>query len=77
MLFVNTPTTIGIWLFVPAYVAIVRHGMLRLLRHMRRYEEEISHLESSYNGLVTVYSLPAALSLAANIFFHLQSNKGR
>ncbi|KAF4970825.1 hypothetical protein FSARC_2191 [Fusarium sarcochroum] len=69
MLFYTTPATIGIWLFFPVYVTIIRQITRKIVISIRRADPTTVHLASNRRSLVLVYLLPIICSILAHIFF--------
>ncbi|KAI5461733.1 hypothetical protein BGZ63DRAFT_386539 [Mariannaea sp. PMI_226] len=68
MLALNTPVTIGIWLFFPVYVSLVRQLVRKAVVFVKKTEPALIHLESSQCSLIIVYALPVILSVVSHIF---------
>lgn len=68
MLLYNTPVTITIWLFFPAYVSLVRQGVRYIIQRIRRVGPTDIHHESHWQSVALVYTLPIILSIAAHLF---------
>lgn len=68
MLAYNSPVTIGVWLFFPAYVSLVRQGVRFAVQSIRRAGPTDIHHESHWHSVALVYSLPVVLSVAAHLF---------
>lgn len=68
MLVLDAPVVIGIWLFFPVYVTLVRLALRWAIQKLRRSEPALVHLESSRRRLVALYALPVACSVLAHAF---------
>jgi hypothetical protein len=69
MLFHTTPATIGVWLFFPVYVTIVRQITRRIVTAIKRANPTNVHLASNRRSLLFVYLLPIICSILAHVFF--------
>ncbi|KAF5021227.1 hypothetical protein F66182_6746 [Fusarium sp. NRRL 66182] len=69
MLFYTTPATIGIWLFFPVHVTIIRQITRRLVVSVRRADPRTVHLASNRRSLLFVYLLPVVCSVLSHVFF--------
>ncbi|KAL7763001.1 hypothetical protein ACKLNR_006359 [Fusarium oxysporum f. sp. zingiberi] len=69
MLFYTTPETIGIWLFFPIYVEIIRQIIRRTIAALRRVDPTLVHLASNRWSLLFVYMLPLICSVLAHVSF--------
>lgn len=68
MLAYNSPVTIAVWLFFPAYVSLVRQGVRYIIQRIRRVGPTDIHHESHWQSVALVYTLPIVLSIAAHFF---------
>ncbi|KAK7420194.1 hypothetical protein QQX98_002847 [Neonectria punicea] len=68
MLVFNSPVTIGIWLFFPIYVSLIRQAVRKIVTAVKRVDHTLIHLESNRGSLIVVYALPVILSIAAHVF---------
>ncbi|KPM40803.1 hypothetical protein AK830_g5764 [Neonectria ditissima] len=68
MLVFNSPVTIGIWLFFPVYVSLIRQAVRKIVTAVKRVDPTLIHLESNRGSLIIVYALPVLLSIAAHVF---------
>lgn len=68
MLVHNSPVTISVWLFFPAYVSLVRQGVRCIIQRIRRVGPTDIHHESHWQSVALVYTLPVVLSVAAHLF---------
>lgn len=68
MLAFNSPATIGVWLFFPLYISIVRQVVRGIVERIRRVSPVSIHHESHWQCVVLVYALPVAVSIAAHVF---------
>jgi hypothetical protein len=68
MLVFNSPATIGIWLFFPVYVSLIRQVVRKIVTFIKKTEPALIHLESSRYSLIIVYALPIILSIVAQVF---------
>ncbi|KAH7145887.1 hypothetical protein B0J13DRAFT_554407 [Dactylonectria estremocensis] len=68
MLVFNSPVTIGIWLFFPIYVSLIRQGVRKMVTDVKKVDPTLIHLESDRGSLAFVYALPVLLSMAAHVF---------
>lgn len=69
MLITASPVAIGVWLFFPLYVSIVRQGVRLVLGRLRPFRRGPTiHLESHIKSLAAMYALPVLCSLAAHGF---------
>ncbi|KAG5987613.1 hypothetical protein E4U43_005001 [Claviceps pusilla] len=69
MLAATSPISIGVWLFFPVYVSLIRQLVRRLLATMRPFRSAPPcHLESHAQSVVAVYALPILASLLAHAF---------
>lgn len=68
MLAYNSPVTIAVWLFFPAYVSLVRQGVRFVIQRIRRAGPTDIHHESHWQSVALVYTLPIVLSVAAHVF---------
>ncbi|PON26787.1 hypothetical protein TGAM01_v204288 [Trichoderma gamsii] len=68
MLAYNSPVTIAVWLFFPAYVSLVRQGVRYIIQRIRRAGPTNIHHESHWQSVALVYTLPIVLSVAAHFF---------
>ncbi|OAA74740.1 hypothetical protein LEL_08321 [Akanthomyces lecanii RCEF 1005] len=63
----SSPVAIGVWLFFPVYVSLVRLGVRWMLQRTWDYTAERNvHLETHRRSLVAVYALPLLASLLAH-----------
>ncbi|CAG7560016.1 unnamed protein product [Fusarium equiseti] len=69
MLFKTTPATVGVWLFFPIYVTIVRQTIRSVIAVIRRVSPTNIHLASNRRSLFFVYLLPIICSILAHVFF--------
>ncbi|KAF4978685.1 hypothetical protein FZEAL_4979 [Fusarium zealandicum] len=69
MLFLTSPVTIGIWLFFPIYVTIIRQVTRKIVNYVKSAEPTTVHLASHRPSLIFVYALPAICSVLAHVFF--------
>lgn len=69
MLFHTTPETIGIWLFFPIYVEIIRQIIRQTISALRRVDPSLVHLASNRWSLLFVYILPLICSVLAHVSF--------
>ena len=69
MLFKTTPATVGVWLFFPIYVTIVRQTIRSVIAVIRRVSPTNVHLASNQRSLFFVYLLPIICSILAHVFF--------
>ncbi|KAG5755102.1 hypothetical protein H9Q72_006440 [Fusarium xylarioides] len=69
MLFYTTPETIGIWLFFPIYVEIIRQIIRHTISALRRVDPTLVHLASNRWSLLFVYILPLVCSVLAHVSF--------
>ncbi|KAM0246559.1 hypothetical protein ACHAP5_004683 [Fusarium lateritium] len=69
MLFHTTPATIGVWLFFPVYVTVVRQITRRIITAVKRANPTSVHLASNRRSLLFVYLLPIICSILAHVFF--------
>ncbi|KAF4501486.1 hypothetical protein FAGAP_2321 [Fusarium agapanthi] len=69
MLFYTTPGTIGIWLFFPIYVEIIRQTVRHTISALRRVDPTLVHLASNQWSLLFVYILPLICSVLAHVSF--------
>ncbi|KAF4998254.1 hypothetical protein FGRMN_3303 [Fusarium graminum] len=69
MLFYTTPATIGIWLFFPIYVTIIRQITRKIVTAVKRASPVNIHLASNGRSLLFVYLLPIICSVLAHVFF--------
>ncbi|KAF4336448.1 hypothetical protein FBEOM_9656 [Fusarium beomiforme] len=67
MLFYTTPETIGIWLFFPIYVEVIRQIIRHTITALRRVAPTHVHLASNRWSLLFVYMLPIICSVLAHI----------
>ncbi|KAH7165636.1 hypothetical protein EDB81DRAFT_779916 [Dactylonectria macrodidyma] len=68
MLVFNSPLIIGIWLFFPIYVSLIRQGVRKIITAVKKVDPTLVHLESNRGSLAIVYALPVLLSMAAHVF---------
>ncbi|KAL7823748.1 hypothetical protein V8C26DRAFT_383729 [Trichoderma gracile] len=68
MLAFHSPATIGVWLFFPLYISLVRQAVRGVVERIRRVSPVSIHHESHWQCVVLVYALPIALSVAAHVF---------
>ncbi|KAL7893846.1 hypothetical protein HDV63DRAFT_102996 [Trichoderma sp. SZMC 28014] len=68
MLAYNSPVTIAVWLFFPAYVSLVRQAVRLVIQRIRRVGPTDIHHESHWQSVALVYTLPVVLSVAAHVF---------
>ncbi|KAG5665394.1 hypothetical protein KAF25_009519 [Fusarium avenaceum] len=69
MLFHTTPATIGVWLFFPVYVTIIRQITRRIVMAVKRANPTSVHLASNRRSLLFVYLLPIICSILAHVLF--------
>jgi hypothetical protein len=69
MLFYTTPETIGIWLFFPIYVEVIRQIIRHTIFALRRVDPTLVHLASNRWSLLFVYMLPIVCSILAHVSF--------
>ncbi|PTD02317.1 hypothetical protein FCULG_00012019 [Fusarium culmorum] len=69
MLFKTTPATVGVWLFFPIYVTIVRQVIRSVIAVIRRVSPTNIHLASNRRSFLFVYLLPIVCSILAHVFF--------
>ncbi|KAH6988029.1 hypothetical protein BKA56DRAFT_669611 [Ilyonectria sp. MPI-CAGE-AT-0026] len=68
MLVLNSPVSIGIWLFFPVYVSLIRQAVGKMVTAVKKVNPTLIHLESNRRSLAIVYALPIVLSIAAHVF---------
>lgn len=68
MLVLRSPATIGVWLFFPIYVSVLRTFVRKLVAVVKKTEPALIHLESNRCSLACVYALPILLSVMAHVF---------
>ncbi|PTB69410.1 hypothetical protein BBK36DRAFT_63534 [Trichoderma citrinoviride] len=68
MLAFHSPATIGVWLFFPVYISVVRQAVRHLIERIRSVSPASIHHESHWQCVVLVHALPVALSVAAHVF---------
>ncbi|KAG5932501.1 hypothetical protein E4U53_001302 [Claviceps sorghi] len=69
MLAAPSPLPIGIWLFFPVYVSLIRQLVRHLLGRTRRFRSAAPcHVESRVRSSLVVYGLPLLASLLAHAF---------
>ncbi|KAM5344739.1 hypothetical protein ACJ41O_010601 [Fusarium nematophilum] len=68
MLFFTTPATIGIWLFFPVYVSLIRQATRKIISIYKRADPTAVHLASDRRSLLFVYALPIVCSILAHAF---------
>ncbi|KAG6002386.1 hypothetical protein E4U21_003146 [Claviceps maximensis] len=73
MLVATSPLSIGVWLFFPAYVSLIRQLVRHLLAFMSRFfrsppTTSTCHVESHVRTYLAVYALPILASLLAHAF---------
>ena len=66
MLVFKSPFTIGIWLFFPVYVSLMRQGMRWVTARWLESHKKSFHLESHGPSLALMYAIPIACSIAAH-----------
>lgn len=67
MLVYNSPAAIGVWLFFPIYVSLVRQGVRWAVQRAWDFTAERGvHLETHRRSLVAVYAVPLLSSLLAH-----------
>lgn len=66
MLIFKSPATIGVWLFFPVYVSLIRQGTRKFVNYLRRADPGTIHIESSWQSLIYVYALPIICSVLAH-----------
>ncbi|KAF4451478.1 hypothetical protein F53441_5570 [Fusarium austroafricanum] len=69
MWFYTTPETIGVWLFFPIYVEVIRQIIRHVIFALRRVDPTLVHLGSNRWSLLFVYLLPTICSVVAHVFF--------
>ncbi|KAF5013445.1 hypothetical protein FDECE_557 [Fusarium decemcellulare] len=67
MLFHTSPATIGVWLFFPVYVSILRQGTRKIVNLAKRVDPTTIHLASNRTSLIFVYALPIICSILAHV----------
>ena len=68
MLFLGYAEVIGIWLFFPVWVTLIRLGLRWAMQKLRRSEPALVHFESSRWRMVGLYALPVVCSVLAHVF---------
>lgn len=68
MLAFHNPVFIAIWLFFPLYVSLILQLTRRLISATRRTSSANMHLESSWQSLISVYTVPVVCSILAHAF---------
>lgn len=66
MLIYNSPAAIGVWLFFPVYVSLIRQATRRFVQYLRSVDPSTIHLESNQRSLIYVYALPIIFSIIAH-----------
>ncbi|RSL64743.1 hypothetical protein CEP54_004542 [Fusarium duplospermum] len=67
MFFFTSPVSIGIWLFFPIYVSLIRQATRKIVNLVKRADPTTIHLASSRLSLIFVYALPVICSILAHI----------
>ncbi|CAM1507838.1 Fc.00g046860.m01.CDS01 [Cosmosporella sp. VM-42] len=68
MLLLRSPAIIGVWLFFPVYVSLIRQATRRIVTYWRSVDPTPIHLESNWWSLLFVYALPSLCSILAHLY---------
>ncbi|KYK60809.1 hypothetical protein DCS_01947 [Drechmeria coniospora] len=75
MLAFHSPATIGVWLFFPVYVSVIRHALRWSLERSGRFERAAEasepatvRVESRHGRAAAVYGLPILCAVVAHVF---------
>lgn len=66
MLILKSPTAIGVWLFFPIYVSLLRQSTRKLVTYLRSVDPSTIHIESSWWSLGYIYAVPVLCSVLAH-----------